>query len=434
MRKYDTISKACDICGSSEYEVVNVGKKNGTATVIEDGPNLVHNVDVMCTKCTVVYKNPTMTRDSLDKFYKEEYSNLFRPGYNETISRSTVVYTMTSAIQVSDWVAQHMDVGKCRILDIGAGDGMFMKLLECSGAKVVGIDQDSRGAEIAKKLLGIDIIEGDIMKAEFEHKFDLVCLRNTLEHMYSPTEVLEKAKSLLADGGQILIEVPLAHRPYLACNVQAFLSAAHNYTFSLNSLVTLLEKVGLGLQEYSMEGHQGCCLVLASKEPSRILISDYEDYPTLLKEVYSEHDKVFFNKNEIIKELLASSNVNNSIGEILSYKYTSNYITFMLVTTLMGMPDKRDFLATIFDTYTWNNTQSFDINCCEASYGYLKAMFYRELGDFSTYKRVLKTAQSMYPSILSKNFVKELLLEGVLSESIFAEYLWYSCYKQCKIV
>lgn len=435
MSKYELISKACDTCGGTNVQELNTAKRNGTSIVIEDGPDIIQKTDVICMDCGLIYKYPMMTKESQKKFYDEDYSRLFRKGYDDTISRSMVVYTMTSAIQVADWLGSVLDIGKLHILDVGAGDGMFMKTLECTGAKIIGIDQDKRGAEIAKKLVGLDIIDGDFMQAEWEGTFDLVCLRNTLEHMYSPREALERAGDLIGDGGHILVEVPMADRPYIACNVQAFLSAAHNYTFSLQSLSALADKVGLGIQELSLQGHQGCAMVLLSKKASKFVIpNDTKEYLELLKEIYSEHDKTYFNKNDIIKELLASTNVNNSIGEIISHKHTSNFIVYMLLTTLLGMPNKQDFIATIFDTYQWNDTQAFDVNCCKASFEYLKGMFYRELGDFSNAKKVLNTAKLLYPAILTKNFVKELLLEGVLSESIFVDYLWYSCYKQCNIM
>lgn len=433
--KYELESRTCDTCGGSVFEEVHRTKNIGASIVIEDGDRLVHDTDVMCMNCGLIYKMPMMSKKSMDKFYVEEYSGLFRPGYKETISRQMVVYTLMSSIQISDWLKTKLKVEGMDVLDIGAGDGMFMKCMEGLGCRVVGIDQDKRGIEIAKKLSCIDIIEGDFMEVLFEHKFDLVCCRNTLEHMYSPSDALAKAMTLMKDDGHILVEVPCAYRPYAAGNSSSFLSAAHNYTFTIESLSQLCEKVGLNIQEVSYDGHHGCMMILLSKADAKVVVpNNPKQLFDAIKERYAEHDKTFFNINEIIKELLASTNVNNSIGQINSYKHTSNNIVYMLITTLLGRPEQREFLAEILDTYKWDDSQAHDTNCCEASFQYVKGMFYRELGDFTLAKQHVDIALSMYPDVLSKNFVKELILEGVISESVFGEYLWYSCYKQSEML
>jgi 2-polyprenyl-3-methyl-5-hydroxy-6-metoxy-1,4-benzoquinol methylase len=434
MGKYETEKKACDICGGTSVKELYRSKKDGTAPVIEDG-NVIHqNIDVMCMDCGLIYKYPSLTKKSLDKFYLEDYSKVFRPGWDETISRAMVVYTLDSAIRALDWLKSKVSVKDMTVLDVGAGDGMFMKVLEGEGAKVVGIDTDARSVEIAWKLLGTEVYHGDFMEDPgITGVFDVVVLRNTLEHMYSPTQAIEKAKDLLADDGFMLIEVPSAGRPYPACGINSFLSGAHNYTFTVESLYELTKKCGLSIQALDYAGHRDCMLAIVSKTKSNITVpNEPEKLFTLLQERYKEHNKTFFGIREIILELLGMSNVNNSIGEISKYKHTSNLIVYMILTSTMGNPEKRELCAEIFDTYKWDPTQASDQNCCEATFEYMKGMFYRELGDFTMSKQFLAKANELYPDVLSRNLVKELILEGVLSESVFGDYIWYACYKQSK--
>jgi hypothetical protein len=57
---------------------------------------------------------------------------------------------------------------------------------------------------------------------------------------------------------------------------------------------------------------------------------------------------------------------------------------------------------------------------------------YVELGDFKTAKEIFKKASSMYPQIMEYNFIKELRLDGVLSDTVLNESMWFNCLRHIK--
>jgi len=434
-KKYELEERSCDVCGSTDSEELYVSRRDNQHIVIPDGDDIVQNRDVFCRQCGLVYKSPSFTKDSMDKFYREDYTPLYRPGWNETISRQSVVYTMISSIIIGDWLESKLKVRGSTMLDVGAGDGMFMKCMESKGMEVYGIDQDVRGAEMAYKLLSQNVYVGDFMDLSGDSKFDIVCMRNTLEHMYSPTQALEKAITFMKDDGYMLVELPSADRPYSNGYVGSFLSSAHNYTFTIGSFDELCKKVGLGIVDLSYEGHCGCMMLILKKGEGNITTNN-EPIKTLafIRDRYAEHDRTFFKIKEIILDLFESTNVNNSIGTIRSNKHTSNLIVFNILVNASSGNMTHPLIADLLDTYEWDPNQAGDVNCSAATVEFIKGMFYRELGDFKQADDHIKIAMSMYPDVLSKNFVKELILEGVLSESVFNESIWYACSRQSKMM
>ena len=55
-----------------------------------------------------------------------------------------------------------------------------------------------------------------------------------------------------------------------------------------------------------------------------------------------------------------------------------------------------------------------------------------EIGDFKTAKEIFEKANSMYPHIMEYNFIKELRLDGVLSDTILNESIWFNCLRHSK--
>lgn len=428
--KYETENRPCDICGSTDNVVIWEQVDDATTRVIKnDDGTLVNNVDVLCMGCRHVFKNPSMTDKSLDKFYAEEYADLFKPEWKKSISRTGLIYTLGIAVQNIEWLVKNYDVVGKDVLEVGAGDGMFMKALESHGANVVGIDQDPRAIEIAGKLHGYKIEELDFLNMpESTRGFDLVSIRNTLEHMYSPVCALQKAVEIIRDDGAIFVEVPLSSRPYPGQPIGAFLSGAHMCTFSMESFQKMVDDCGLHIESYAMEGHKGCLMAVLKKgKQAWDFVKDKQEYLRFLQERYKEHNNTYFKINEINLELFQPSNVSISIEKIKSYKHTSNWIAFTYLTQLLTMPNQMDKIANLLDNYQWDYTQAPDENCCPASVEYIRGIFYREMGDFDQAKMQFEKAKSMYPQYLRHNFVKELILDGVVSESVFNNYLWFSC-------
>jgi len=125
----------------------------------------------------------------------------------------------------SAWKSQpHMQVecdlllkavgGEERILEVGANDGTFLKVLGDAGfSKRVGVEPNPEAAEVARKT-GATIHQGffgpelaKTLHAEYG-QFQAIASRQTVEHIIDLQGLMEGLKLLLKPGGVFLIEVP----------------------------------------------------------------------------------------------------------------------------------------------------------------------------------------------------------------------------------
>lgn len=93
------------------------------------------------------------------------------------------------------------------ILDVGCGDGVFLKEMSLYGFTSLHgvdpfIDEDIRtdhGVVIQKKYLH-----------ELDGMYDLIMMHHSLEHVPDPSDTLTEAMKRLRPGGKILIRIPVA--------------------------------------------------------------------------------------------------------------------------------------------------------------------------------------------------------------------------------
>jgi SAM-dependent methyltransferase len=93
-----------------------------------------------------------------------------------------------------------------RVLDIGCSYGEFLAHFG-SGSVGISINPD----EVAfGKANNIDIRLGNVEDAHFEldERFDVIFANNIFEHLYAPHAFLVRMKSLLREGGVLILGVP----------------------------------------------------------------------------------------------------------------------------------------------------------------------------------------------------------------------------------
>jgi SAM-dependent methyltransferase len=101
-----------------------------------------------------------------------------------------------------------------KLLDVGCGDGRFLRHAKEYGFEVWGIDFDKKSVENVKRNLGIDTVFAMSLEEFYEYakeknlKFDVITFFEVLEHQDKPREFLEMVKGLLKEGGYMAGSVP----------------------------------------------------------------------------------------------------------------------------------------------------------------------------------------------------------------------------------
>ena len=172
----------CDFCNSDKLEILD-----SAADVVK------------CSVCGYIFVSKQPDLAEIDRLYPEiHYEQWYKnePGRIKMWGKRV------------DFVNKFIDSGNS--LDIGCGDGYFISLMKNRGFNVLGTETSSGAVKYAKEKRGLDIYHGDAINLDsgYNNYFDLVTLWHVLEHVPSPSKILEKVKRICKKNGIIIIAVP----------------------------------------------------------------------------------------------------------------------------------------------------------------------------------------------------------------------------------
>lgn len=135
-----------------------------------------------------------------------------------------------------------------RALDVGAGDGAFLRVLEDLGfEEVEGVEPSRAAREAAPPALRPLIREEVFDSDRYDRgRFDLVSALHVADHMPYPLEALTGVRRLLCEGGRLLV---VCHDESAAINRlmgtrSPIYDVEHLQLFSPRTLAALLERAG----------------------------------------------------------------------------------------------------------------------------------------------------------------------------------------------
>ncbi len=115
------------------------------------------------------------------------------------------------------------DLEKLKVLEIGCAEGGTIEEFMSVGIDAVGLEIDENRVEIArKKNPSIKIIVGDITNPDIKKyflddstkKFDLIIMRETIEHIKNKKAAFDNLVFLLNQNGYIFISFPPKYSPF----------------------------------------------------------------------------------------------------------------------------------------------------------------------------------------------------------------------------
>lgn len=111
--------------------------------------------------------------------------------------------------RVGAFASTHFGAGRpVRLLDVGAGLGVFPHASKQAGWSCTAIDPDPRAVEHMRMRVGVEAVCGDFMDVGDIGRFDVVTFNKVLEHVIDPVAMLRRAHEFLAPGGFVYVEVP----------------------------------------------------------------------------------------------------------------------------------------------------------------------------------------------------------------------------------
>lgn len=96
---------------------------------------------------------------------------------------------------------------KGSLLEIGCGDGVFLKQAQKAGWRVQGVEPSERAVLVARSH-GVPVTHGTLDDVPRTEPFDCVTMYHVLEHVPKPKEALARIYSLLKPNGILVLELP----------------------------------------------------------------------------------------------------------------------------------------------------------------------------------------------------------------------------------
>lgn len=140
------------------------------------------------------------------------------------------------------------------VLDLGCGDGFFLRRLAQEGYRGVGIDVSKAGIELARKVVA-DYPECEVHCAPIEEfgpdgGYATAACGETLEHIEDDVEFLRQTNRLMALGGILVLTVPVD----MTLWTQHDVDAGHFRRYSKAELFKKLERSGFAVEEHVVWG------------------------------------------------------------------------------------------------------------------------------------------------------------------------------------
>lgn len=206
-----------------------------------------------CNNCGLVFLNPMPDEHELNSFYPKESYYSYYVSYNKENPVKKVISTIlcvrndTKDNKLLALKTKSLGDYKPKMLDIGCGNGWFIKQQQEKGWDIYGVEPSQIAVEVGRRA-GLNIHHGDLLSANFETaSFDYIRSNHSFEHIYNPDKVLQEIYRILKPEGRLFIGVPNINsfNAMLFKQYWYYLGApVHTYNYSNKTLTVLLEKYG----------------------------------------------------------------------------------------------------------------------------------------------------------------------------------------------
>lgn len=232
----------CDTCGSSRYYLLY--KKSGKSKKfykISDDSYGVHHQIVKCVDCDLIYSYPRIGEGEMINRYTDFEDDLYE---KERFARKKGQEKILNNLE-------RILKKKGKILDVGCATGALVEVAETKGWKSYGVEPSVWASRIARKNK-LKVRTGTIKDVKYpKSSFDAVTCVDVIEHVESPSELVENMGKLLKKGGVLCIQTP-DWKSFIAKRMKEkwwHVRPDHIYYFDQDSLDTLMQSKGFSLIE-----------------------------------------------------------------------------------------------------------------------------------------------------------------------------------------
>lgn len=192
-----------------------------------------------CSSCSSIWLNPRPDAESLPRAYDDYYTHETETaeghpdgangiiwalinGYlnhrfglhrKPTLKIGYILFLLIEPWRLKlDYYGRHLTRQRFfrpgRLLDIGCGNGAFLRRASDMGWQTQGCEVDPK-AVTACRSIGMEVLEGDAFHSDLkEQTFDVITMSHVIEHVEDQQLLLQRAYNLLRPGGWVWLSLP----------------------------------------------------------------------------------------------------------------------------------------------------------------------------------------------------------------------------------
>jgi 2-polyprenyl-3-methyl-5-hydroxy-6-metoxy-1,4-benzoquinol methylase len=242
----------CDYCNSDDF----------TKRYEKRGFNMVQ-----CNKCGLVYTNPRLKQEKIAALYDADYFQ--GHGFDQSIDyvKDVKDHNTKDAFTLEDWDCdciksllkkfQPQNTKPYSLLEIGCGTGVFLDKAKKHGFDCHGLELSEYAANFVRQM-GIPVETKSIEDANYpDNTFDVIVMREVIEHLPHPKESLETIHKWLKPGGVLFMATgnyDCPERKLRGSDWFYFMPEGHLNIFSNKTMTEYLKTVGFKYVNVTNQG------------------------------------------------------------------------------------------------------------------------------------------------------------------------------------
>ena len=234
-------TKTCVACGGEQFRVLF-----NNLHALENQRFSVRQ----CCRCGLGITCPQPSEDELVRLYQSEYYRTNRPVRQNVLVRLGR-YLVGRVLEGHEPLIGSPQPG--RILDIGCGNGEFLRRMSEQGWETYGTDSSPAAVQLARGFAKDVRLAGASEPVFDDRQFDVVTMFNVFEHVPDPIETLAEVRRILKDDGILVLEVPnirslsfrIVGKNWIGLDVPR-----HLFHYSPKSLTALAEANGFQVETF----------------------------------------------------------------------------------------------------------------------------------------------------------------------------------------
>lgn len=235
---------------------------------------------------------------------EEKVRNYYRYEYRPAPGHGNLITTTHKQNYVLNFLKDFLKDKKELIIgDVGCATGYLVSFFRKMGHKATGCEYTLTYRRFAEHFYGVPITE----ELREDLQYDFITIYHVLEHMVKPDEKLNKYRSLLKDGGHMLISTPKWYENLEEASgppIKSFEELWHKNhinVFSKKSINNLFKRIGFQVVK---EDHfvYGQTYLLKKADPVELKQEDYEKADDVIANTHKAKKAIDLFLNRQFKE------------------------------------------------------------------------------------------------------------------------------------